>query len=579
MTVDKAEAIFAHHRDDSDDEECNLTEQDITNAILSSFLFYCDLRDHNAELFILYPNTEHGTWLGNHIAENIILKDVTQLTAGTKGRVQFKPAKITEFIRGKAMMSDLEPKPHNLIYFKNGFFNLDTGKLESQFPIKYFSPNQIPWDYNPEARCPDWELFLDQVQPDKTTHAFIQELFGNALVDMITEPCFTICVGNGQNGKSTFLRVLLEMVGENNNTSISIQDLSYDRFKPAELYHKLTNISDDIGNIKITMTGNLKNSSAGARMNVNRKFGQPFDFDPYADQFYACNDPPEITDSSDAMKIRVHVLDFPIQFVKSPGPGQAQAKDSKLLMARLRADIPGVINWSIEGYIRFRDNGSHYTPTKSTEEMWNYLARKANPVKAWLEEAFTGKQDDLRLIEDAVNDFKVWMASKGITKKVGRNVFFRTLNDEGIDKYQDKATGQRYYRGLGNAVTRPTPTPPTNLESFSSKEKEEVKESLWEQGKKEGVTELPGSPDLNVEKGVPGVVVGSSDSAGVPESPPRSKEYHCILCGTTDPKHHGSHVVKHIGSIPCLVCGQMFANQEALNSHLAAFPTHNEGLQ
>lgn len=54
-----------------------------------------------------------------------------------------------------------------------------------------------------------------------------------------------ILIGDKSNGKSTFLHVVKNMLGDKNIASLDLKELG-DRFKTAELFGKLANIGDDI---------------------------------------------------------------------------------------------------------------------------------------------------------------------------------------------------------------------------------------------------------------------------------------------------------------------------------------------
>ena len=55
-----------------------------------------------------------------------------------------------------------------------------------------------------------------------------------------------ILTGEKQNGKSTYLSLITSLLGRENVTSLDLGELGQ-RFKPAELFGKLANVGDDIG--------------------------------------------------------------------------------------------------------------------------------------------------------------------------------------------------------------------------------------------------------------------------------------------------------------------------------------------
>ena len=65
------------------------------------------------------------------------------------------------------------------------------------------------------ATCPEWTKFLQQsFGGDAELIAFIQRAVGYSLTGSIDEQCMFILIGGGANGKSTFLRVLQQLLGD-----------------------------------------------------------------------------------------------------------------------------------------------------------------------------------------------------------------------------------------------------------------------------------------------------------------------------------------------------------------------------
>lgn len=189
---------------------------------------------------------------------------------------------------------------------------------------------------------------------------------------------------------------MTHLLGHKNVTNINLVDLSKDAFKPAELSHKLANISDEIGNEVIDHSGRLKEASSGSPMTVSNKFGQPFDMKSYAKITYSCNEPPEIKDTSDALKIRLKFVEFPYTFTDAPDSScnQKKKKSHDKLMAELLSETPGIINWAIEGLVRLHRNEFKFSYGMSNEETWTRYQRLSNPIAAFVHEWLELTGDD-----------------------------------------------------------------------------------------------------------------------------------------------------------------------------------------
>ena len=70
--------------------------------------------------------------------------------------------------------------------------------------------------YNPNAKCPTWERFLNDImQGDKSKITFLQKIAGLGLTGDTKEECMFILYGSTtRNGKSTFCETLLYLYGD-----------------------------------------------------------------------------------------------------------------------------------------------------------------------------------------------------------------------------------------------------------------------------------------------------------------------------------------------------------------------------
>ncbi|MGA4466864.1 hypothetical protein ACPA2L_30385 [Bacillus bombysepticus] len=75
---------------------------------------------------------------------------------------------------------------------------------------------------------------------DKTVRTILEEILGYIIADTF------ILTRNGSNGKSSYLKIIRQLVGEMITFSLDLNDLDQ-RFKTAELFGELANIRDDIG--------------------------------------------------------------------------------------------------------------------------------------------------------------------------------------------------------------------------------------------------------------------------------------------------------------------------------------------
>jgi putative DNA primase/helicase len=71
-----------------------------------------------------------------------------------------------------------------------------------------------PVDYDPNAKCPGFRAFLGRFQPNHTIQSFLQTYHGYGLTGLTGEQCLIFNHGLGANGKSTFVDILVQIMGD-----------------------------------------------------------------------------------------------------------------------------------------------------------------------------------------------------------------------------------------------------------------------------------------------------------------------------------------------------------------------------
>nr|WP_011114825.1 phage/plasmid primase, P4 family [Sulfolobus islandicus]CAC15841.1 RepA protein [Sulfolobus islandicus] len=186
-----------------------------------------------------------------------------------------------------------------------------------------------------------------------------------------------LLVGNGSNGKSTFLNLLLKILGKNNVTAVSLKRIMEgDRFAPIELYHKLANINSELFTFKVTNTDLFKKLTGEDYIIGEKKFRDPMYFINYAKLINATNELPEVKDQSYGFWRRWIVIEFPHQFPPDPNFFDKTFKES---------EIEGIITVSVLAFSRVLQQKKFDFEDSSADikELWE---RKSDSVYAFVKD-------------------------------------------------------------------------------------------------------------------------------------------------------------------------------------------------
>ena len=308
------------------------------------------------------------------------------------------------------------------IVFNNGVYDLETKELLEYSP-KYIIKNKIPHNYNPDAYHELLDKTLNKICCNNhELRLLIEEMIGYTLFRRNElRKCF-ILTGNGKNGKSTLLDILKELLGKENISSVSLDELN-DRFKTFQLDGKLANIGDDISNEYIQDNSTFKKLVTGEKVNVERKGRDPYDFKNYSKLIFSANELPRINDLSGGLKRRLVFIPFNAKFSKRDEDYDPFIKDKITTPAALEY----LLKIAIDGLYRIINNNS-ITSSEVCDKVWEEYEAINNPVVSFIEEHKIENES----VNDVFRQYQVWCVESGL-KPLSKIVFGKEVRKQGFN--------------------------------------------------------------------------------------------------------------------------------------------------
>ena len=261
-----------------------------------------------------------------------------------------------------------------------------------------FITQGMSYAYDPSATCPMWRAFLSKVLPDIGSQATLQEYTGLLLVPELKFQKFLILIGEGSNGKSTFLTVLKYLLGTQNVSHVSLQQLG-EKFGRAPLEGKLANIAPDLADVTNSSSGYLKAIVGGDPVSIERKFQEQRQVLLMTRFVFAANQAPRLTDRSDGLWRKAIVVPFPVKIL--------EAEQDSDLAAKLAEELPGIFNWALEGLNRLVARGKFLIPEVCELER-NQMRETNNPVRIFLRDSFIEDPNGRILTVDLYERYVIW---------------------------------------------------------------------------------------------------------------------------------------------------------------------------
>lgn len=245
----------------------------------------------------------------------------------------------------------------HLFNVKNGTLDLRTGELKP-----HAAPDLLTkvagTSFDPSASAPTWTRALETWMPDAATRDYLQECAGLSLSGEVRDEFFNFLFGGGANGKTTFLSTLERVSGD------------YHRHAKAEIFMRpkfvrdgeasspgllslqgarLLTVSEIEGEHEMSaalVKGLTGRDPITARGNYDKR---PTTFRPQFTLWMFGNEKPKISDASDGMWRRVRLIEF--------NQTIPRAERDPDFAGRLNAELPGVLNWALEGLRRVQQRG------------------------------------------------------------------------------------------------------------------------------------------------------------------------------------------------------------------------------
>ena len=129
-----------------------------------------------------------------------------------------------QFVSLCTLVPNLNEKQDEVkINLQNGTFVISKEKKELRdFDKKDFFKYQLPFKYNPEAKCDEFKVFLNQVLPEKESQMILAEYLGYIFINNLKLEKCLILKGEGSNGKSVIFEIVQALLGEHNTCSYTI---------------------------------------------------------------------------------------------------------------------------------------------------------------------------------------------------------------------------------------------------------------------------------------------------------------------------------------------------------------------
>jgi len=408
-----------------------MTEEGIENVINSSFecpisidksnqsegkAFLIDICKKIVEKYNIYISDNQIYFYYNSKFSN----NENKLMELVYDEYEYSRSEYEEILFQLRILGTKEQTEKSIIGLRNGAL------IDGQFVSnnKEFSSSYIDVIYDENAYDKEMDNFLQFISNNQYStnkndlRIVLEEIVGHCLMTKNFPHKLFLFVGNGANGKSTFMNVLFNMFGDL-ATNVPIKKLERDDYV-ARLTNKLVNISDDVDFNYITSSQNIKTLVSGDVIPARELYSKAYYFRNKATMIFSMNELVVFADKTYGLQRRLCIIPFNNKVIV-PDPS---------ILERLTTDNAKsyLLRLAIEGMQRIKDNGYQISYSETINNMVNTYMIENDSVSSFIE--FDSNELENQPYSTVYNNYKNYCIDNDFTP-YKKNNFSRKLNTKG----------------------------------------------------------------------------------------------------------------------------------------------------
>ena len=321
-----------------------------------------------------------------------------------------------------------------LLNCRNGTLDLQTGEFRNHCREDLLT-KQVPVNYDPDQTdALSWDAFLQQIfNGNPNLIQFIQRAAGYSLTGSTAEQCFFVMHGSGNNGKTTLLTLLGEVLGDYAATTGTetlmlkrsggipndLAALRGARFVSASETEDGRRLAESL----------IKQLTGGEAISARFLHAEFFEFTPTFKIFLATNHRPQIKGTDLAIWRRVRLIPFDVQ-IEKPDP---------FFPDKLRQEYPAILNWMVRGNEMWREGG--LKPPAEVLTATQEYREEQDLIGGFLVEACRENDEGMVKAGELYDAFCELHGNRTMTK----TAFGKAMSERGYDRFKKDGW---YYLGL-----------------------------------------------------------------------------------------------------------------------------------
>lgn len=328
-----------------------------------------------------------------------------------------------------------------LLNCKNCTIDLRTLDTKKHDP-KDLITRRIEVNYDPNAQAPNWRAFLDRIfGKDAELISFMRRAVGYTLTGVIAEHVLFFMLGNGRNGKSTFIETIIDLLDEYSvrlrTESLTINNHEAIPNDIAALLGARLCVTDETEQDQRMAEKLVKALTGGDQIRARFLRQEFFTFKPSHKLWMFGNHKLGIRGTDTAIWARIRLIPFNVTI--------SDGERDLFLRDKLRNELPGILAWAVRGASEWQISG--LGTCSAIVNATDAYRREMDAIGDWIESAYEKDPTGRVSVVDLYTSYTTYMEDSG-ERAISRRRLGIILRERGIECVRSGSNGSYQWKGL-----------------------------------------------------------------------------------------------------------------------------------
>jgi putative DNA primase/helicase len=267
---------------------------------------------------------------------------------------------------------------------------------------------------------------------------YLKQVIGYTLTGSVSEKALFVLHGDGDNGKTTLLEAVREILGDYAGT-VEINHLMQTASTSEQLHAiaglqglRFVTASEAEEGQKLN-EAKIKHLTGMGQLTGRHLYQNAFEFTPRFKLFIDANHKPVIRGSDNAIWRRIRLVPFKVSIPKG--------EQDRELLSKLKNEAPGILRWAVQGCVELQEVGQLENPKAVSDAVEEYR-QEMDVVQHFIDECCDVEKSSKTLCSALHRQYEHWCEVARETP-MSMTAFGKWLGKHGYDEVRSSTARMR----------------------------------------------------------------------------------------------------------------------------------------